>query len=48
MLGPEMAQMGARAAKTIGASPTTLYVLTENEDKIVAEVVKLGAASRGP
>jgi PhnB protein len=48
MLGPEMAQMGARAAKTIGASPTTLYLLTENADKTVAKAVKLGAASKGP
>ena len=26
MLGPEMAQMGARSAKTIGASPATLFL----------------------
>src|SRR6476619_8080996 len=43
MLGPEMAQMGSRAAKTIGASPTTLYLLTENADKTVAKAVKIGA-----
>jgi PhnB protein len=48
MLGPEMAQMGSRAAKTIGASPTTLYLLTENVDKTVAKAAKLGAALRGP
>ena len=48
MLGPEMAQMGSRAAKTIGASPTTLYLLTENADKTVAKAVKLGAALKGP
>jgi len=48
MLGPEMAQMGSRAAKTIGASPTTLYLLTENVDKTVAKAVKLGAALKGP
>jgi PhnB protein len=48
MLGPEMAQMGYRGAKTIGASPTTLYLLTENADKVVAKAVKLGAASKGP
>jgi PhnB protein len=47
MLGPEMAQMGSRAAKTIGASPTTLYLLTENADKTVAKAVKLGAALKG-
>jgi PhnB protein len=47
MLGPEMAR-GSRSAKTIGASPTTLYLLTENADKTVAKAVKLGAASKGP
>src|ERR1700757_5377192 len=36
MLGPEMEQMGSRSAKTIGASPVTLYVLTENADQVVA------------
>jgi PhnB protein len=48
MLGPEMLQMGARSAKTIGASPASLYLLTENVDKVVAKAVKLGAASKGP
>jgi uncharacterized glyoxalase superfamily protein PhnB len=48
MLGPEMPQMGSRAAKTIGASPTSLYLLTENVDKAVAKAVKLGAVPKGP
>jgi len=48
MLGPEMPQMGSRSAKTIGASPTTLYLLTENAGKTVAKAVELGAASKGP
>ncbi len=48
MLGPEMPQMGSRSAKTIGASPATLYLLTENADKVVAKAVKLGAAPKGP
>ena len=48
MLGPEMPQMGARGAKTVGASPTTLYLLTENADKAVAKAVKLGATPKGP
>ena len=48
MLGPEMPQMGARAAKTIGASPASLYLLTENADKTVAKALKLGATSKGP
>src|SRR6202008_2745757 len=47
MLGPEMPQMGARAAKTVGASPTSLYLLTENVDKTVAKAVKLGAVLKG-
>jgi uncharacterized glyoxalase superfamily protein PhnB len=48
MLGPEMPQMGSRSAKTIGASPTSLYLLTENADKVVAKAVKLGGAPKGP
>src|SRR5271169_801295 len=48
MLGPEMPQMGSRSAKTIGASPANLYLLTENADKAVAKAVKLGAVSKGP
>jgi len=47
MLGPEMPQMGARSAKTIGSSPTSLYLLTENADKTVAKAVKLGASIKG-
>ena len=48
MLGPEIPQMGARSAKSIGASPASLYVLTENVDKMVAKAVKLGASAKGP
>jgi PhnB protein len=48
MLGPEIAQMGSRSAKTIGASPASLYLLTESADKTVAKAVKLGATSKGP
>ena len=48
MLGPEVAQMGTRSAKTLGASPTTLYLLTENADKAIARAVKLGATAKGP
>jgi len=48
MLGPEMPQMGSRSPKTIGASPTSLFLLTENVDKVVAKSVKLGAVSKGP
>jgi PhnB protein len=48
MLGPEMPQMGSRGAKAIGASPTSLYLLTENADKTVAKAAKLGATPQGP
>jgi PhnB protein len=48
MLSPEMPHMGSRSAKTLGASPTTLYLLTENADKAVAKAVKLGATAKGP
>jgi PhnB protein len=48
MLGPEVPQMGSRSVKTIGASPASLYLLTENADKVVEKAVKLGAAPKGP
>jgi PhnB protein len=48
MLGPEMPGMGARSARNVGASPTTLYLLVENVDKTVAKAVKLGATLQGP
>jgi PhnB protein len=48
MLSPEMPQMGSRSAKTVGASPTSLYLLTENVDKVIAKAVKLGATLKGP
>ena len=43
-----MPHMGSRSPKTIGASPASLFLLTENVDKVVAKAVKLGAASKGP
>src|ERR1700726_257168 len=46
MLGPEMPQMGSRGAKTVGASPTSLYLLTEKVDKVVAKALKAGATSK--
>jgi PhnB protein len=46
MLGPEMP--GARSAKTIGASPVTLYLPAEKVDQVVAKAVKLGATLKGP
>jgi len=48
MLGPENAQMGSRSAKTIGGSPCTLYLLTEDVDKTVEKATKLGATPKGP
>ena len=48
MLTPENLQRGARSAKTIGGSPVTLYLLTEDVDKTVAKAVKLGATAQGP
>lgn len=47
MLSPESPQMGSRGAKALGASPTSLYLLTENVDKAVAKAVKLGATVKG-
>src|SRR5690349_22662340 len=48
MLGPENPQRGARSPKTLGGSPSTLYLTTENVDKLVAKAVKLGATQQGP
>ena len=48
MLGPESPQMGSRSAKTVGASPSTLYLLTEKVDQAVAKALKLGAEAKGP
>jgi PhnB protein len=48
MLGPEIPQMGSRSAKTLGASPVTLYLTAEKVDKVVAKAVKLGATQTGP
>jgi PhnB protein len=48
MLGPEMPQMGAKTAKSLGGSATTLYLLTEKADKIVEKAVQLGATAKGP
>jgi len=48
MLGPESAERGMRSAKTIGGSPATLYLTSENVDQTVARAVKLGAKAMGP
>jgi PhnB protein len=48
MLSPEMPARGVRSAKTLGASPVTLYLTAESVDKVVAKAVKLGATQQGP
>ena len=48
MLGPENAQRGARSAKSLGSSPVTLYITTEDVDKLVAKAIKAGATAQGP
>jgi PhnB protein len=48
MLSPEMPQRGAPSAKTLGGSPVSLYLLTENADKTFDKAVKLGATSVMP
>jgi PhnB protein len=47
MLGPENPEFGRRSAKTVGASPTGLYLYVEDVDKVVAKAVSLGAKAQG-
>jgi PhnB protein len=47
MLGPENPVRGMRSAKTVGASPASLYLYVENVDKTVAKAVGLGATAQG-
>src|SRR2546430_11962068 len=37
MLGPENASMGKRTAKSLGASPASLFLYVENVDKVVSK-----------
>src|SRR5215467_10725356 len=39
MLGPENAALGKRSAKSVGASPASLYVYVENVDKVVSKAL---------
>src|SRR5437773_6627830 len=48
MLGPENEAMGKRSAKSVGASPASLYIYVEKVDKVVAKATKLGATPQGP
>ena len=47
MLGPESEQMGRRSAKSVGASPATLYIYVENVDKVVEKATKLRGDTAG-
>ena len=47
MLGPENPARGMRSAKTVGASPASLYLYVENVDKTVAKATSLGATIQG-
>ena len=47
MLGPENPERGMRSAKTVGASPASLFLYVENVDKTVAKAAGLGATIRG-
>jgi PhnB protein len=48
MLGPENPGMGKSSAKTLGASPASLFMYVENVDKAVAKAAGLGATAQGP
>jgi PhnB protein len=48
MISPESPQRHQLGPKALGGSPATLYLLTENVDKVVAKAVKLGATANGP
>jgi PhnB protein len=48
MLGPENASMGKRTAKSLGASPASLFLYVENVDKVASKALSLGATSKGP
>jgi PhnB protein len=47
MLGPEMPGWN-KSAKTLGASPVSLYLYVENADKAFAKALKMGATERMP
>ena len=48
MLGPENASMDKRTAKSLGASPASLFLYVENVDKAVSKALGLGATGKGP
>lgn len=48
MLGPENSALGKRTAKSVGASPASLFLYVENADKVVSKALSLGATGKGP
>lgn len=48
MLGPENSALGKRTAKSIGASPASLFLYVDNVDKVVSKALSLGATGKGP
>ena len=48
MVRPESRAMGRQSAKSVGASPATLYLCVENVDKVVEKATKLEATPQGP
>jgi PhnB protein len=48
MLGPENAARGNKSAKSVGASPASLFLYVEKVDKVVAKAVSRGATAEGP
>ena len=48
MLGQACPESGRPNAKGLGGWPSTLYLLTEDVDKVVAKAVKAGATAQGP
>jgi PhnB protein len=48
MLSPENQAMGTRSARSVGASPASLYIYVGNVDKVVDKATRLGATSKGP
>jgi uncharacterized glyoxalase superfamily protein PhnB len=48
MLGPEMPDRQGFSAKTLGNTPTTLYLYVEDVDKSVTQATKAGATLQQP
>jgi PhnB protein len=48
MLADEAPERGANSAKSIGSTPVSLMLYTENVDNVVQKVISLGAQAIGP